>query len=259
LNFLNYIAKTQRINQHPLGEKGTKILLNLFPKKTIKILEIGCGTGHTAAIILNDAKLKYYGIDSSKWMIKSTKKRLKDLSIQNAVLNLCQNHKLDFESNYFDVVFCESVLAIQSLEEVDVLLSEIFRVLRKDGMFLANESIWKVDTKDTVITKINDLMLSKLNLIQSGPKNNKSNWESLLIKNKFNIEKFNLLSTYNEMQTFENNKNYIKSLKYTLQKKRLSLLNPVHIFQFLYVKTVEKRFKSLGNFIESFIIVCKKQ
>lgn len=258
MNFLKYIAKTWRINQHPLGEKGTQILLHHFPKKSIKILEIGCGTGHTAAIISNNNKNKYFGIDKSKWMTHAAEKRIYNLAITNCSFMFNKNDKYDFEDDFFDVVFCESVLAIQSLKEFDIIMKEIYRVLKKGGLFLANESIWKENISTNTINGINNTMFSKFGLIQAGKENNKKNWEKLLVKCKFDIKQFKLLSSSNETENFNTNTNYHNSKKYTLLKKRMSFLNPKYLFQFIYFKILEIKFKKIGIYIESYIIICEK-
>lgn len=43
--------------------------------------------------------------------------------------------------NTFDIVYCESVLAILKKNDLELLMHEIHRVLKSGGSFIANESI----------------------------------------------------------------------------------------------------------------------
>ena len=74
-----------RINQHPQGRLGTHLLLKKIPhnSKVKTILEIGCGTGHTAAILSNDSSIHYEGIDNMLEMIHFCNKRKKKLNLFN--------------------------------------------------------------------------------------------------------------------------------------------------------------------------------
>lgn len=98
MNYLKYIAKTNRINQHPQGKLGTHLLLKKIPHhtKSIRILEIGCGTGHTAAILSNNTHFQYDGIDSMPEMINASKKRKQKLELSNCNFTLVVSNNFPF-------------------------------------------------------------------------------------------------------------------------------------------------------------------
>ena len=258
MDFLKYIAKTSRINQHPLGEKGTIILHNSISKKANQILELGCGSGHTASIISNN-KIKYYGVDSSKEMIYSANKRKKTINLNNVTFLLTTNSKLPFPNNFFDLVFCESVLAILTFEESVKYLIEIYRVLKKDGQFIANESLWNNTTSKEDINRINKLTNAKFNLVQASNKMKlKILLKSINEAGFKNIKSTLLENIFAEDNKLSKNKSYLKSIKYSKKEKIKSLLNPFRLYQYIYFKINELKCLENGKFISSYLIVCKK-
>src|SRR5581483_10452532 len=93
-----------------------------------KILDIGCAEGDLGKFF-KTKKNQVVGIDISKDAIKIAQKRL-DRAI---VLDVTQN-KLPFPAKEFDLVICSEV--IEHLLSADKLLSEIKRVLKKDGFLI---------------------------------------------------------------------------------------------------------------------------
>jgi len=100
-----------------------------------RILEIGCGIGRLLKpLALESSDIEIYGIDVSIEMIRQARERMsafphvyffpvngKDLSL--------------FSNDYFDVVF--SYITFQHIPRpyVYVLCKEVYRVLKKEGMF----------------------------------------------------------------------------------------------------------------------------
>lgn len=97
------------------GEQLSKarIVLDLIkPKKTDKLLDVGCGTGFFLEICGCDAT----GIDPSEELLKQAKGNVVQGSAE----------KLPFDDNNFD--FVVSLTAIHHFEDLDKALSEIKRV-----------------------------------------------------------------------------------------------------------------------------------
>jgi ubiquinone/menaquinone biosynthesis C-methylase UbiE len=100
-------------------------------KKPQEILDIGCGTGHLA----NEIKKIYpsaniTGIDISKKAITIGKKKYKQITL----LQGDAEKNLPFASVHFDLVI--SGEHIEHLQDPDTYLSEINRVMKKDGILL---------------------------------------------------------------------------------------------------------------------------
>ncbi|MEK6826172.1 MAG: class I SAM-dependent methyltransferase [Nanoarchaeota archaeon] len=121
-----------------LGKEYRKRIIKNLPieKDKLKILDAGCGTGSLAIELKKlNSRLVLYGIDADSNILDIAKKKAKEknLSIyyQQGVLE-----KLPFPNEYFDVVYSSLVLHHLGTREKQEALNEIYRVLRKDGLFL---------------------------------------------------------------------------------------------------------------------------
>ena len=135
-----------------------KILTNkLKLKKTIKILDAGCGTGYVAEVL---SKLNYkniIGIDFSEEMlaIAKSKKIYKKLICQSL------NEKIELRSNQFELVICTGVLT--SGHVGPGALNELIRLLRPKGFFICSiaESVYKKNGFEKEIKNLKDLVTIK--------------------------------------------------------------------------------------------------
>jgi len=108
-----------------------KLLYPLFNFKQLKgkkILDLGCGYGKDLQYFHNK-KLQAQGIDISKEMIKLAKKNCPDCE-----LKVGDFKKLPYKNNYFHFIY--SRYAIQHSNEVQTILKEVHRILRKKGEFI---------------------------------------------------------------------------------------------------------------------------
>ena len=104
--------------------------------KGMIFLDLGCGIGRMAKWVSPLVK-EYYGIDFSTRMIKKAKKIFKD----NRKVHFSVNNGVDlelFEDNKFDVIYV--CLLFQHMQKEHTLnyIKEIYRVLKKEGVFYAN-------------------------------------------------------------------------------------------------------------------------
>lgn len=99
-----------------------------------KILEVGCGNSFFLKWLYVNHIVKeknIYGIDQSKYAVNYLKKRLPLANIRQE-----NAHNLKFQDKSMDIVAMMEV--IEHLEKPTRVLSEIFRVLKKDGfLFLS--------------------------------------------------------------------------------------------------------------------------
>jgi ubiquinone/menaquinone biosynthesis C-methylase UbiE len=102
-----------------------------------KFLEPGIGTGRVALPIIKRSYL-YTGIDISREMMGELKNKFPQMP-QNLILIEGDASNLPFEDNSFDGVITTHVL--QCLDDPLVGLSEIRRVLKPQGVFLACENL----------------------------------------------------------------------------------------------------------------------
>ncbi len=94
------------------------------------VLDIGCGDGLVAKVILSKRKTKFdFGLDISEREIKKAKK--------SGIYKKCivgDVYNLPFEDNKFQTVFSNST--VEHFKDLDLALSEIQRVLRPGGQLI---------------------------------------------------------------------------------------------------------------------------
>ncbi len=123
------------------SESGYKVLVNeVLPylTKDMKVLEIGCGTGQLT-FLLADKVDKLIATDFSENMISICKK---NNECKNVKFKVEDAHDLTFSDDKFDAVVIANVMHI--VPNSDKVLSEIKRVLKKDGILFA--PIFTTDT-----------------------------------------------------------------------------------------------------------------
>lgn len=109
-----------------------KLILGLIKHLNIKpeqnILEIGCGWGALVRELNKNKFLKTWGNDISDEAIAYCNSRK-----MNNILKM-DAAKLNYDSDYFDVIIAADVL--EHIEDEGAALKEAYRVLKKDGIFI---------------------------------------------------------------------------------------------------------------------------
>lgn len=135
-NYLDFLAKYGVGGAHPGGINLTKeIFKNENVRTTTHILDIGCGTGQTAAYLADKYEAKVIGIDIHPIMVAKAKKRVKKDRLPVKILEgSIENSPLPDQK--FDLILSESVL---SFVNKPIAIKEIYRLLKKGGRFIAIE------------------------------------------------------------------------------------------------------------------------
>lgn len=119
--------------------KTVKLKLKQNLKKNSSILELGFGAGQSASIFLKEG-YKYTGIDISQSLVdyakSKNKKFIKNKSASFYVGSM--DKKLKFKNKQFDAVVI--IGALQYVMNLNGLMKEIKRVLKKDGLFILAQS-----------------------------------------------------------------------------------------------------------------------
>ena len=134
----NYSAKNSvlydnNINKNFLyGEATKRFIKNIkLNSKDFVVADIGCGTGYVFEILTKkykEKKIKFYGIDPAKGMLKVANKKIKDK--RTKFIN-GSFEKIYLKNNSVDRVI--STLALHWVKSIDKGLKELKRVLKSKG------------------------------------------------------------------------------------------------------------------------------
>jgi len=163
----NYLERNQKSDNylHKLIYKGyiKRYLFckNFFSNK--RILDVACGDGF-GSYLLSENNKKVIGLDIDKYQIKNNKsnfiRRNLDFMVGDAT-------NLKFKNNYFDAIV--SFETIEHTQNTNQFLSELKRVLKKDGFLLIssiNKKFTKGLFKDEKINKFHLREFTKEELIE---------------------------------------------------------------------------------------------
>jgi len=116
----------------PFNNGLRRIGLKMFPVSNgMNVLDIGCGTGTHLKMYL-EKKCNIFGVDVSESMLNVAKKKLG----RNATLELCDATNTPFSEDFFDLVYCMTVLHEMD-EDIRIgVLKEADRILKSNGRIL---------------------------------------------------------------------------------------------------------------------------
>ncbi|MVM30919.1 methyltransferase domain-containing protein [Spirosoma sp. HMF4905] len=207
--FLDFLAKTHSTYLHAKGEIATEHLINwLDCKPGERILEFGVGTGGTLIkVVSRYPQTIFCGVDASDLMIDKTKKRLAFCHLKKSVVvQKIEKNQLDcFADNYFDKIYIESVLGIQSGNDLMLLLTLFGRILKPSGKLFLNETIWLNSTSLETVAQFNKFTREKFGINQACASYPYiDDWKRLLTTNQFDIlriEKVDALPAFKAKST----------------------------------------------------------
>jgi ubiquinone/menaquinone biosynthesis C-methylase UbiE len=104
--------------------------------KKARVLDLGCGAGRNLICMANQG-FEAYGLEISETGINFTKERLKKQNLKAYVVK-GDMHLLPYIDSCFGAVICLFTIYHQKLKGIQETVSEIYRVLRKGGILLAN-------------------------------------------------------------------------------------------------------------------------
>lgn len=207
----------------------------LDSKRNVNILDVGCGYGRISKKIINDyPETKVKGLDISKNYVK----------IYNSNFNPKARayngsaEKLPFKDSSFDVVLIIATLMyVLDDQKQNKVLSEISRVLKRDGIVLLIEPTW-VSSIYLIFGKLLRFVSNKrTNEINSTIFNTKK-IQTLLLNNNIYSESTSSIPIFS----------LLLPLLYLLSKTSVNLLNPILIL----VSKIDTLFSTI-NFLSIFI------
>jgi len=122
------------------GEAATRDLLNMVGLTPgSRVLDVGCGAGHTACLVAREFDARVDGIDLSPEMIARARQRAQDEGLADRVeFQVGDIRQMPFADGTFDVALFQSVLTPFPGDPV-LAMREILRLVRPGGRVAANE------------------------------------------------------------------------------------------------------------------------
>ena len=122
----------------PLKEPTVSFVRSFLEKEPSKILDIGCAVGQLAMALAAQGH-EAAGIDLDEDMIRKARKKASDQGVKSdfSVMDMMAVDK-HFRSNSFDMVLClgNTMVHLQSLEEMQIFITKVFRLLKENGVFI---------------------------------------------------------------------------------------------------------------------------
>jgi ubiquinone/menaquinone biosynthesis C-methylase UbiE len=113
------------------------ILPDLKNQKVEKVLDLGCGAGRHCVLLANSG-FEVIGIDISKTALKIARRWLRKDKLGNVALVRAAMTNLPLKDSCLGAVISISVIHHALKKDIVTAVNEIYRILRRDGWFLAN-------------------------------------------------------------------------------------------------------------------------
>ena len=113
----------------------TEDILNLFGDiKGKKVLDIGCGSGHSLKWCADKGVSELWGLDMSTKQIENAAMYLEQNNYTSNLYNAPMESDIGLPKNYFDI--CYSIYAIGWSTDLQTTFNNISSYLKKGGMFI---------------------------------------------------------------------------------------------------------------------------
>jgi len=132
----NQILRRKEYSLEDPDEIVANLVSMLKERNAKRILDLGCGAGRHV-IYLAQQGFESHGADVSEIGLKLTKKRLRSRKFEAEIIK-CDMKSVPYINSCFDAVVCVQTIYHQKLKEIQETISEIHRILKKRGLFLAN-------------------------------------------------------------------------------------------------------------------------
>jgi ubiquinone/menaquinone biosynthesis C-methylase UbiE len=133
----NRILREERYSRAEPDEVVVEFVARLKEKnKKLRVLDLGCGAGRHQ-LYMAEQGFETHGIDISETGLKLTKERLKRQNLEAYIVQ-CDMKMLPYVDSCFDAVISLHTIYHQKLREIQETISEIKRLLKKQGLVLIN-------------------------------------------------------------------------------------------------------------------------
>lgn len=117
-------------------KKVVALVSEIEPKK---VLDVATGTGDLAINLVETNADEIIGLDISNGMLEVGRKKIYEKSLDSKIkMVLGDGEHIDYPDNYFDAITVS--FGVRNFENLEQGLSEIFRVLKPNGVFAVLET-----------------------------------------------------------------------------------------------------------------------
>ncbi len=99
------------------------------PKSQDRVLDVGCGYGHTAQMLARQFGCHVTAVDIEEWRVQEARRRARN--VDNLVFERADHGDLPYANESFDLVWASCTLSYA--KDLAVSISEVARVLRNGG------------------------------------------------------------------------------------------------------------------------------
>jgi SAM-dependent methyltransferase len=256
MHYLSHLARTGAEFIHPGGRRASELMLDMLEiSEGMSILEIGCGPAATLEMICERWHVHAIGLDYLPEMLVAARRR------QYSGRHGCgpgfiigRSENLPFCDAAFDRVYSESVIAVQSTPDIRRTLSEVARVLKPGGRFVANDGIWTPGVDAETVRSINEACLSRFGLRQSTDEPwTAANWVDELTRSGLVVESSELLGEEAPVAA-----NGLARIRKGI-RKLWSLGTPGLALEFLLYRKKLQRMRRNSQLLEGRIFVARRE
>lgn len=104
-------------------------------RENTKVLDFGCGAGSNTWYLAKE-RFDTYGLDGSKSAVEKTKNRIREEKLK-ANISLADASDTGYQENHFDAIIDSAVIYANNIENIRMILKEVYRILKKDGKFFS--------------------------------------------------------------------------------------------------------------------------
>lgn len=230
-----FLARLGKSKLRPGGIEATNYLLSQVKiTKDTKVLEVACNRAKTMIKIYKTYGCNVTGVDLDEKFLEIAKQNIKSENLEEHLkVQIGDATNLPFADETFDVVINEAMLTMLPEEKKSKALSEYFRVLKKGGILLTQDVVFRTDDKDE--QKNLRLELSKAINANVSPLDVKG-WKNLIESVGFSVNQ-----KYGEM-TLMSKKGMIRDE---------GLFGAIKIFRNAHKKENREQFKKMFEFFNA--------
>lgn len=133
------IHSTQEWGRYPSEPVIRFVARNYYKvpdRKSIKILDFGCGAGAHTWYLAREG-FDAYGFDGSRSAIERTKKRMEYDNLE-AYLEVKDALNIEYENDFFDAIIDSVCVCCNTYDDIKRMYSEVYRMLKENGKMFSS-------------------------------------------------------------------------------------------------------------------------